>query len=120
MKSTDSLSHIWSIAHECLFCLQLVDLRRPPVSIEEQERSDEAVLKGILGQIVGQSAAEQTARLDAATKNATDLSAFVKRKPAGDQSSQKPDTSNKRSVEHSAQSNDAKRMRVSGSDVDKP
>lgn len=100
-------------------CLQLIDLRRPPVLIEEQERSDEAVLKGILGQIVGQSTAEQTARLDAATKSATDLSAFVKRKPASGQSSQKPDFSNKRPVEQSSQGNDVKRARVSDGNVDK-
>ncbi|OJJ88037.1 SHNi-TPR domain-containing protein [Aspergillus glaucus CBS 516.65] len=98
---------------------RLIDLRRPPVLIEEQERSDEAVLKGILGQIVGQSTAEQTARLDAATKSATDLSAFVKRKPASGQSSQKPDSSNKRPVEQSSQGNDVKRARVSDGNVDK-
>lgn len=98
---------------------RLIDLRRPSVLIEEQERSDEAVLKGILGQIVGKSTAEQTAQLDAATKSATDLSAFVKRKPASGQSSQKPDSSNKRPVEQSSQGNDVKRARVSDGNVDK-
>lgn len=93
--------------------LQLVDLRRPPISIEEQNRSDEAVLKGILGQIVGQSPTDQKARLDAATKDATDLSAFVKRKPAASQSSQQPDSSNKRHAEQITQDNDTKRARVS-------
>lgn len=93
--------------------MQLVDLRRPPISIEEQNRSDEAVLKGILGQIVGQSPTDQKARLDAATKDATDLSAFVKRKPAASQSSQQPDSSNKRQAEQITQDNDAKRARVS-------
>ena len=93
--------------------LQLVDLRRPPVSIEEQNRSDEAVLKGILGQIVGQSPIDQKARLDAATKDATDLSAFVKRKPAASQSSQQPDSSNKRHAEQVTQDHEAKRAKVS-------
>lgn len=92
--------------------LQLVDLRRPPVSIEEQDRSNEAVLKGILGQIVGQSPSEQTARLNAATEGATDLSAFVKRKPAGSQSSRQPD-SNKRPAEQAAEDTNTKRTRVS-------
>lgn len=91
--------------------LQLVDLRRTPVSIEEQDKSDEAMLKGILGQIVGQSPAQQKSQLNAATEGATDLSAFVKRKPAGGQSSRQSE-SNKRPAEQTEQS-DTKRARVS-------
>lgn len=95
-----------------MFYLQLVDLRRPPVSIEEQDQSNEAVLKGILGQIVGQSPSDQTARLNAATEDATDLSALVKRKPAGNQSSRQPD-SNKRPAEQAGEDTNTKRARVS-------
>lgn len=39
------------------------------------------MLKGILGSIVGQSATDQKARLDAVSKDATDLSSLVRRKP---------------------------------------
>ncbi|CAG7917435.1 unnamed protein product [Penicillium olsonii] len=89
---------------------RLVDLRRPPVSIEENDESNEAMLKGVLGQIIGQSATDQKAQLDAASKGATDLSAFVKRKPA-----KKPvptETSSKRPAEEPATENDSKRSRV--------
>ncbi|KAI9045117.1 SHNi-TPR domain-containing protein [Aspergillus affinis] len=59
---------------------RLVDLRRGPISLEDDEQG-EAVLQGLLGQIMGQSASEQKAKLDAVTKNANDLSSLVKRKP---------------------------------------
>ncbi|KAJ5528656.1 hypothetical protein N7527_002049 [Penicillium freii] len=89
---------------------RLVDLRRPPISIEQNDQADEAMLKGVLGQIIGQSATDQKAQLDAASKGATDLSAFVKRKPAK-QASHQPETASKRPAEESAE-NDSKRSRV--------
>lgn len=71
---------------------QLVDLHRSPVSLEEEDKGDEAMLKGILGSIVGQSATDQKARLDAVSQSATDLSSLVRRKPAkpAQQSSKRP------------------------------
>ncbi|KAJ5413360.1 hypothetical protein N7465_005665 [Penicillium sp. CMV-2018d] len=89
---------------------RLVDLRRPPISIEQNDQANEAMLKGVLGQIIGQSATDQKAQLDAASKGATDLSAFVKRKPAK-QASHQPETASKRPAEESAE-NDSKRSRV--------
>ncbi|KAJ5213145.1 hypothetical protein N7449_000314 [Penicillium cf. viridicatum] len=89
---------------------RLVDLRRPPVSIEQNDQANEAMLKGVLGQIIGQSATDQKAQLDAASKGATDLSAFVKRKPAK-QASHQPETASKRPAEESAE-NGSKRSRV--------
>ncbi|KAF7517550.1 hypothetical protein PCG10_001128 [Penicillium crustosum] len=89
---------------------RLVDLRRPPVSIEQNDQANDAMLKGVLGQIIGQSATDQKAQLDAASKGATDLSAFVKRKPAK-QASQQPETASKRPAEESAE-NGSKRSRV--------
>ncbi|KAJ6185014.1 hypothetical protein N7519_006315 [Penicillium mononematosum] len=89
---------------------RLVDLRRPPVSIEQNDQANEAMLKGVLGQIIGQSATDQKAQLDAASKGATDLSAFVKRKPAK-QPSQQPETASKRPAEEAAE-NGSKRSRV--------
>ncbi|KAJ5496373.1 hypothetical protein N7463_008360 [Penicillium fimorum] len=89
---------------------RLVDLRRPPVSIEQNDQANEAMLKGVLGQIIGQSATDQKAQLDAASKGATDLSAFVKRKPAK-QSTQQAETASKRPTEEPVE-NDRKRSRV--------
>ncbi|KAJ5491790.1 hypothetical protein LT330_009060 [Penicillium expansum] len=89
---------------------RLVDLRRPPVSIEQNDQANEAMLKGVLGQIIGQSATDQKAQLDAASKGATDLSAFVKRKPTK-QPSQQPETAAKRPAEEPA-GNGSKRSRV--------
>lgn len=68
------------------------------------------MLKGILGQIVGQSATDQKARLDAVSKEATDLSSLVRRKPAAAQSSQQ--TSSKRPAEDGPAESDSKRARV--------
>jgi HAT1-interacting factor 1 len=91
--------------------MQLVDLRRPPVSVEQNDQANEAMLKGILGQIVGQSATDQKAQLEAASKGATDLSAFVKRKPAK-QPTQGSDSSTKRPAEEPAADHGSKRSRV--------
>lgn len=68
------------------------------------------MLKGILGQIVGQSPAEQKTKLDAVSREANDLSAFVKRKPATTQRSQQ-DSSHKRPAE-AVEEGDTKRTRV--------
>ncbi|RMJ21960.1 histone H1-binding protein [Aspergillus sp. HF37] len=91
---------------------RLVDLRQPPTSIKEQNQSSEAVLKGVLGQIVGQSPTEQKSKLDAASKGANDLSAFVKKKPADSRALQ-GEASHKRPAETS-QDGDSKRARVDG------
>lgn len=56
------------------------------------------MLRGILGQIVGQPAVEQQARLEAITKDAKDLSALVKRKPAGIQRPPRSESTEKRSA----------------------
>lgn len=77
--------------------------------MKEQNQSDEAVLKGVLGQIVGQSPTEQKSKLDAASKGANDLSSLVKRKPA--KPSQGGETAHKRSAEE-AEDSDSKRARV--------
>ncbi|KAJ6140436.1 hypothetical protein N7470_010441 [Penicillium chermesinum] len=89
---------------------RLVDLHRSPVSIEESNQESEAFLKGILGQIVGQPAADQKAQLDAASKGATDLSSLVRRKPAN-QSSPSSVVSGKRPAEDSSIEQEAKRPR---------
>ncbi|RJE20471.1 histone H1-binding protein [Aspergillus sclerotialis] len=89
---------------------RLVDLRNPPASARDEDQKDKALLKGILGQIVGQSPAEQKTKLDAVSREANDLSAFVKRKPAPSQPRQQ-DSSHKRLAE-TTDEGDTKRARV--------
>ncbi|KAJ5668793.1 hypothetical protein N7462_009863 [Penicillium macrosclerotiorum] len=88
---------------------RLIDLRRSPVSIEQSNQESEAMLKGILGQIVGQSPADQKARLDVVSKDATDLSSLVRRKPASQPAQQ---TASKRPAEDSSAESESKRSRV--------
>ena len=63
---------------------QLVELRQPPVSINDPKGTgsvDGATpLSGILGSILGESAEAQKARIEEATREAKDLSGLVKRK----------------------------------------
>lgn len=69
-------------------------------------------MKGILGQIMGESSSNKKSLLDAATQNATDLSAFVKRKPAGSKSSQPGDSPQKRPAQEEARRGEPKRSRL--------
>ncbi|KAF7719177.1 Uncharacterized protein PECH_001817 [Penicillium ucsense] len=89
---------------------RLIDLRRAPVTVEQREQENEAMLKGILGQIVGQSVPDQQARLDAVSKDANDLSSLVRRKPAVAQSS--GSSSSKRPAEDTSADSESKRARV--------
>ncbi|KAL8855630.1 MAG: hypothetical protein Q9178_007719 [Gyalolechia marmorata] len=63
---------------------RLIELRQPPVSINDTSKSgdDDGLnpLGGILGSILGESPAAQNLRLDEASKGAKDLSNLVKRK----------------------------------------
>lgn len=67
------------------------------------------MLRGILGQIVGQSASDQKAQLDAASEQATDLSSFVRRKPA---SKPAPPTAGKRPAEDGEKSEESESKRA--------
>ncbi|PYH90539.1 tetratricopeptide repeat domain protein [Aspergillus ellipticus CBS 707.79] len=88
---------------------RLADLRRPPVSTND---TNDTMFKGILGQIVGQSQSDQRTRLNAVAKEANDLSAFVKRKPAAGQPSKKSDPLTKRSAQGDVEEGHTKRSRV--------
>ncbi|KAJ5647536.1 hypothetical protein N7490_003908 [Penicillium lividum] len=92
---------------------RLIDLQRSPDSVGQGNEDNEAFLKGILGQIVGQSATDQKARLDSASKAATDLSSLVRRKPATGAVSRS--TASKRSAEDGPSESDSKRTRVDDS-----
>ncbi|KAJ6113741.1 hypothetical protein N7523_007058 [Penicillium sp. IBT 18751x] len=89
---------------------RLIDLRRSPASLEQHNQPDEAMLKGILGQIVGHSPTDQKARLDAASKGATDLSSLVRRKHQ--KSAQQEASAVKRPAEDESPEGETKRARV--------
>ena len=67
------------------------------------------MIKGLLGQIMGETATNKQSLLDTATQNATDLSAFVKRKSVPNNPAS---SALKRSVQEQAQEGDTKRARV--------
>ncbi|KAL4917439.1 hypothetical protein BDW62DRAFT_83982 [Aspergillus aurantiobrunneus] len=91
---------------------RLLDLRRPPVSVEKEfDDQSQYMIKGILGQIIGKPDSNKQSLLDAATKHATDLSAFVKRKPAGNKPPQQASSASKRSAQE-INKGDSKRARV--------
>ena len=70
---------------ELLIMPQLIELRQPPISINDPTNtgnvhSSADPLRGILGSIVGESPATQRARMEEASKDANDLTMLVKRK----------------------------------------
>lgn len=65
---------------------------------------------------MGESNADKLTLLDAATRNATDLSAFVKRKPTDSKTSQQANITPKRSVEEEIDGGNPKKARTG--DVD--
>ncbi|ERF70220.1 hypothetical protein EPUS_00408 [Endocarpon pusillum Z07020] len=75
--------------------LRLVELKKPPVSINDPKGTGtldgSTPLNGILGQILGESKDEQKKRLEQASLSAKDLTGLVKRKkaksPAADEKS---------------------------------
>ncbi|KAL4785826.1 hypothetical protein BJX76DRAFT_323194 [Aspergillus varians] len=92
---------------------RLLDLRRPPVSVEKGfDDQSENMIKGILGQIMGETDSNKQSLLDAATQNATDLSAFVKRKPVSNKPVQQASAASKRSAQEETNESDSKRARV--------
>jgi HAT1-interacting factor 1 len=60
----------------------LIDLRRPPESVNAPSEDANAIeaLNGVLGQLIGKSAAEKAATLDQVSKQANDLSSLVRKK----------------------------------------
>jgi HAT1-interacting factor 1 len=88
--------------------MQLIDLRRPPVSINDPTHKADGLdaLNGILGQLVGQTPTERKARLDDAVTSANDLSAFVRRKVPSNV------TSKRRSSDSTTEKEGTKRAKV--------
>lgn len=79
VRDTNICISIFSTCSQVL--LQLVELRQPPVSINDPTGTGTIdgsnPLSGILGSILGESPAAQKARLEEASKGATDLSNLV-------------------------------------------
>jgi len=76
---------VFSPVYERLLTInQLVELRQPPVSINDPTGTGTLdgsnPLSGILGSILGESPAAQKARLEEASRGATDLTNLVKKK----------------------------------------
>ncbi|RAO71803.1 uncharacterized protein BHQ10_007815 [Talaromyces amestolkiae] len=61
---------------------RLIDLRRPPESVNAPSEDTNAIeaLNGVLGQLIGKSAAEKAATLDQVSRQANDLSSLVRKK----------------------------------------
>jgi HAT1-interacting factor 1 len=89
--------------------MQLVDLRRSPVSLNDNNQNADGLntLNGILGQIMGKTPEEQKTHLNEVAKSANDLSALVRKKKAPSDPANR-----KRSNESSRQGETVKRNRV--------
>lgn len=68
-----------------LIISQLVDLRNDPIDTKGLMGADANPLGGILGAALGESSAEAQARIEEATKTATDLSGLVRKKKPKDE-----------------------------------
>ncbi|KAI0506280.1 hypothetical protein F5B22DRAFT_624302 [Xylaria bambusicola] len=93
---------------------RLVELRKPPVDMDAALGKDNP-LTGLLGQALGESSAEQTARVEEAKKNAKDLSGLVRKKAKEEPKPEpEPEESNgKRKAEEPADGQeDAKRAKT--------
>ena len=70
--------------------MQLIELRKPLVSVNDLVSEGGGAAKGLLGTLQGQSSAAQKVIVEAASKQANDLTGLVKRKrkdddnPSGD------------------------------------
>lgn len=91
---------------------RLIDLRRLPAPLGDPNEKDEAMLRGILGQMMGQTPSEQQAKLDAVAKDANDLSSLVKRKQPNSQALPKESSTHKRPAPEDSQEDISKRTRM--------
>ncbi|KAL2374368.1 hypothetical protein RJ035_006040 [Blastomyces gilchristii] len=106
---------------------RLIELRRPPVSINEPSEDSNA-LNGILSQVLGQSSAtDKTSMLQEAMKGATDLSSLVRKKKRTPtttaETSDTAEASGKRQLDPEAETADepspGKRVRLDGESPEK-
>ena len=97
-------SKIWNNGYACshpdvcrvhpLTYAQLMELRQPPVSLNDPTSTGSIdgtnPLSGILGSILGESPEAQKARLEEASKGANDLTNLVKRKKSSNGATPEP------------------------------
>lgn len=84
-RVSDTIRYKFARLHaHTVYLLQLVELRQPPVSINDPMGvgtiDGSNPLSGILGSILGESPAAQKARLEEASKGANDLTNLIKRR----------------------------------------
>ncbi|KAK5632153.1 hypothetical protein RRF57_007867 [Xylaria bambusicola] len=80
---------------------RLIELRKPPVDMDAALGKDNP-LTGLLGQALGESSAEQTARVEEAKKNAKDLSGLVRKKAKEEPKAEPEESNGKRKAEEPA------------------
>ncbi|CAG7560462.1 unnamed protein product [Fusarium equiseti] len=97
---------------------RLVDLRNDPIDAKDILGGD-APIGGILGAAIGESAAETKARVEEATKTATDLSNLVRKKGKDETTSEsapapvpEADANGKRKAEEPVEDAEAKKAKV--------
>lgn len=93
--------------------LQLVDLKKDPLSANELLSEGVNPLGGLLGAALGGSAAEVQARVEEATKNAVDLSSLVrKKKPKDDEATTPTNGGGKRKADEESTELESKKAKV--------
>ncbi|KAK7215564.1 hypothetical protein V2G26_003567 [Clonostachys chloroleuca] len=103
---------------------RLVDLRNDPIDTKGLLGADANPLGGVLGALAGESSAETKARIDEASKTATDLSGLVRKKKTKEEEAAPADvpseteSNGKRKAEDNADEDDsAKRAKVEASEA---
>jgi hypothetical protein len=92
--------------------LQLVDLKKDPLSANDLLGDGTNPLGGLLGAALGGSAAEVQARVEEATKNAVDLSGLVRKKKAKDDDAAPVNGGGKRKADEESTDLETKRTKV--------
>lgn len=91
--------------------MQLVDLRSDPIDTKGLMGADANPLGGILGATLGESSTEAQARIEEASKKATDLTGLVRKKKPKDEAA--PAESNgKRKAEDAPEDESSKRAKT--------
>lgn len=92
--------------------LQLVDLKKDPLSASDLLSEGVNPLGGLLGAALGGSAAEVQARVEEATKNAVDLSGLVRKKKPKDDEAATPANGGKRKADEESTELESKKAKV--------
>lgn len=88
----------------------MTDLKSDPIDTKDLMGQGANPLGGILGAAVGESSAEAQARINEATKTATDLSGLVRKKKPKDEAT--ADSNGKRKAEDEPEDESSKRAKT--------